>query len=112
MYDNAHVVSSCQFVILCVLPSQLGQVIEDIKGHIKETCIIYCLVAAIPLKRLKQIIGFSQLIRPNYSWPEDNEHCDWDHTLDILEVFQHADMVDLTCPLSPRKSGGIRYSQK
>ena len=41
MYDNKTVASSCHLLILCVLPSQLPAIGEEIKGHISPRCLVY-----------------------------------------------------------------------
>ncbi|KAM4690243.1 NADP-dependent oxidoreductase domain-containing protein 1 [Rhinophrynus dorsalis] len=65
-YDNAALTAWAHVVFLCCLPSQLPIICAEIREHLRDTCIVYSLVSAVPLSRLKQLLSHSGVIRPEY----------------------------------------------
>ncbi|OCT68190.1 NADP-dependent oxidoreductase domain-containing protein 1 [Xenopus laevis] len=65
-YDNVGLATWAQVLFLCCLPSQLPSICKEIRDHLKKACIVYSLVSAVPLPRLKQLLCHSSIIRPEY----------------------------------------------
>jgi hypothetical protein len=111
--NNIDVASRVHILFLCVLPSQFATVAEDIKGHIRKGCIVYSVVSAVPIPRLKQLLAYSNILRPEFEWGPDDQP--WDHTLEVTAAFCRADILQLTCPLSLDKQSkyiGTKYTAK
>ena len=101
--SNVDVASRVHILFLCVLPSQFATVAEDIKTHIQKGCIVYSLISAVPIPRLKQLLSYSNVLRPEYQWGTGDEP--WDHTLEVTAAFCRPEILQLTCPLSLNKKG-------
>ncbi|KAM8921307.1 NADP-dependent oxidoreductase domain-containing protein 1 [Pelodytes ibericus] len=48
-YDNVGLTTWAQVIFVCCLPSQLPSLCTEIRSHVGESCIFYCLVSTIPL---------------------------------------------------------------
>ena len=66
---------------------------------------LYSMVSAMPVSRIRQLLGTDSVIRPEYTWDVANADRSWDHTLDVSAAFAISEMVELTCPLSFNKEG-------
>ena len=63
------------------------------------------MVSAMPVSRIRQLLGTDSVIRPEYKWDVGNADRSWDLTLDVSAVFALPELVELTCPLSFNKEG-------
>lgn len=104
MYNNREVAASVHLLFLCILPSHLAYIAEEIKGYISNRCIVYCLASALTLPRVVQLLEHNQVILPQYEWDEQNvTRATWDYTLEITSAFANDRMIEQTCPLSFHK---------
>lgn len=110
--DNALVAKSVHLLILCVLPSQLPQVANEIRGHITIRCLVYSFVSSVSVLRLKQLLGYSNLIRPEFEWDEQNLDKAWDYTMDVTGTFAVPDIIAKTCPLHVKAEGKFKIVDK
>jgi len=109
-FDNAKVCSSVHLLFICCLPSQLQTVAKEIKGHLK--CPVYVLVGGTPLLRICQLLGYDQIIKPEFSWKKpdpDDESCNnWNIGKEINEILREdPSSCDVTCPLNLNKDTAI-----
>ncbi|XP_070576714.1 NADP-dependent oxidoreductase domain-containing protein 1-like [Ptychodera flava] len=106
-HDNASLASSVHVLFLCVLPSQLPGVAEEIRGKISSHCTVYSFVSAVPIPRLRQILKTSHIIKPDITWKVDNVEKDWPTDSDINGTLENPNNVDITCPLSFNKEDAV-----
>jgi hypothetical protein len=103
-FDNRKLATICDIIFLCILPSQIEDVIDEIRKHLKSKCIIYSFVRTIPAKRLKNFIDAESndifIFKPNYDY---NTKCKtlfkWNYSLDIIESINEPSMISMTNPL-------------
>ena len=105
IFDNKVIAKNCHIVFLCVLPSQLEDVVEDIKEIISTNTIIYSLVRSIPAKRLRNLLNPDSdynIIKPNYEYVQDVErfYSKWNYRLETLETFESIETINYTNPLN------------
>ena len=55
--------------------------------------------------RMKQLLDFSNIIRPEYSFDKKSANNKWDHTMDLPTIFANPSMVEMTCPLNLHQNG-------
>ncbi|XP_053330300.1 NADP-dependent oxidoreductase domain-containing protein 1 [Spea bombifrons] len=65
-YDNVALASWAHVLFLCCLPCQLPGVCAEIEDHVGQACVVYSLVSAVPLSRLRRLLGPVSLVRPEY----------------------------------------------
>ncbi|XP_078000954.1 NADP-dependent oxidoreductase domain-containing protein 1-like [Glandiceps talaboti] len=106
-HNNAHLAASVHVLFLCVLPSQLPTVAEEIRGKISSHCVVYSFVSAVPIPRLRQILKTTHIIKPEMTWSSDNVDKEWNLELDINSTLENPASVDATCPLSLNKNEAI-----
>jgi hypothetical protein len=104
VFNNSEVTRKVNILFLCILPSKLQEVIDEIKNCIPKTCIVYSFVRTVPLARLRNLIdagGDTFLLKPDYDLndKESDMFKSWDYSLDILESFNNKNMISLTNPL-------------
>jgi hypothetical protein len=80
-------------------------VAEEIKSCLSIQTVVYSIAAALPIARLKQLLEFQFVLRPEYHWDVENMDKPWDFTLDMSGMFARLDMVEHTCPFSLHKAG-------
>ncbi|XP_013415154.1 NADP-dependent oxidoreductase domain-containing protein 1-like isoform X2 [Lingula anatina] len=111
-HDNARVASSVHLLFICVLPSQLQTVGDEIKGLIPSQCVVYSLVNAVPISRLKHLLGTTNILKPQFKWDLENGNLPWDYTLDINGAIETMSMMKKTCPLYQNKADAIVYTEE
>jgi len=99
------VASHVNILFLCVLPSQFTTVAEEIRGHIMKGCIVYSLVSAVSIPRLKQLLGYNNIIHPEIEFSEIE--APWDYTMDITGAFCKREILEQTCPITWKKQGWL-----
>lgn len=98
-FDNKKLINSVNIVFICVLPSQLEQVVKDIRDNLPEKCIIYSLVRPHSGMQLKNLIynGIveSFILRPEFSFNENFKQAviNWNYTIDILDCFSKPEII-------------------
>ncbi|XP_052548250.1 NADP-dependent oxidoreductase domain-containing protein 1 [Tympanuchus pallidicinctus] len=67
---------------------------------IRKPCIVYSLVTAVPLPRLKQLLCYNAIVRPQYQCPGKEPTKEWGTKGSVTEALQDLAVVQATCPLS------------
>ncbi|XP_075470788.1 NADP-dependent oxidoreductase domain-containing protein 1 isoform X2 [Ascaphus truei] len=104
-YNNAGLATWAHVLFLCCLPSQLPSVCAEIQAHLGEACIVYSLVSAAPLPRLKQLLSHCGVIRPEYRCGSRGGKQDKKGA--ITAALRDASVVKATSPGDPQ-SGEVR----
>ncbi|XP_020841834.1 NADP-dependent oxidoreductase domain-containing protein 1 isoform X2 [Phascolarctos cinereus] len=103
-YHNCFLVEWANLVFLCCLPSQLPHICLEINTRLAKSCIVYSLVTAVPLPRLKQLLCHPTILRPQYQCAENYIDI-WGSNEDIRSALQDPEIVQATSPYST--NGGI-----
>lgn len=111
-HDNQRAAASAHLLFLCVLPSQLPEVAADIRGHIRDGCTVYSMIAGVMLPRLQKLLQHTDIVKPHYTWSQDCSSRQWSHQCEITATFADPSMVEKTCPLSTNKDGKYSSSLK
>ena len=91
---------------MCVLPSQLDNVIKDIREDLPEKCIIYSFVRPYGVAQLKNLIynGIveSFILRPEFSFNHIYKQSSivWNYTVDALDCFNKPEIIAAINPFS------------
>ncbi|XP_053881281.1 NADP-dependent oxidoreductase domain-containing protein 1 isoform X1 [Malaclemys terrapin pileata] len=102
-YDNGQLVAWADIVFLCCLPSHLQHICSGIQAALREPCIVYSLVTAVPLPRLKQLLSYSAILRPQYHCTSRNLENMWGTNGTIIAALQDPIVIQATCPCSPKE---------
>lgn len=104
-HDNIKLVSLSHLVFICVLPSQIQVMAEEIKEHIPGHTVLYSFVAAYSPQKLKQILQTNQILKPDLSWNKESEQNSWDCSENVNTALENPVTVEKTCPFGNLKSG-------
>lgn len=108
IFDNKKVVETSHIVFLACLPCQVQAVAEEIRDKIPRDCIIYSVVTAVSLQRLKQLFRHNNIVKTEFTWPTQPENTSWPVGCDISGTLKQEEYAEVTCPLSERmKSDGL-----
>ena len=103
-YDNARVASSVNILFLCVLPSQLPLVVQDIKTHLPDKCIIYNLVQTESAQHFKNLICDevcrSFIIKPDLNLNKKFMDSSWNFSLSVTEALGSLDIIKMSNPFA------------
>ncbi|XP_038624421.1 NADP-dependent oxidoreductase domain-containing protein 1 isoform X2 [Tachyglossus aculeatus] len=108
-YGNCQLVDWADVVFLCCLPSQLPHICLEIHSRLRESSIVYSLVTAVSLSRLKQLLSHPTILRPQYQCAGKCVDV-WGAKKKITAALQDPAIVKATCPFSP--GGGITINIK
>ena len=61
--DNQAAVKSADIVILAVKPQVLPSVLDEIKGKLADNCLVFSIVAGMPISRIKKGLAHKAIIR-------------------------------------------------
>lgn len=103
-HDNAKLVTTSHIVFLCVLPSQVPAIADEIKTEIPQTMILYSFASSIPARKLRQLFGTSNIVRPEYTWDEKSQSVAWDFSINGNAALENTSIVAVTCPLQKQLS--------
>ncbi|XP_008055250.1 NADP-dependent oxidoreductase domain-containing protein 1 [Carlito syrichta] len=103
-YQNPHLVAWADVIFLCCLPSQLPNICVEIQTSLEKTCIVYSLVAAVPIPRLKLLLNHTNILRPQYHCVEGFANI-WGSNKEVTAALQDPMILQATCPYS--SAGGI-----
>ncbi|XP_025904084.1 NADP-dependent oxidoreductase domain-containing protein 1 [Nothoprocta perdicaria] len=110
LYDNAQLVAWADVVFLCCLPSHVLTVCSAIRAAVRKPCLVYSLVTAVPLRRLKQLLSYSAIMRPQYQCGGKEPSNEWKTKGTVTAALQDPAVVQATCPCSSQ--GTIRVNTK
>ncbi|XP_065603554.1 LOW QUALITY PROTEIN: NADP-dependent oxidoreductase domain-containing protein 1 [Cyrtonyx montezumae] len=99
-YDNALLAAWADVLFLCCLPSHKLSVCSAIRPALQEPCMVYSLITAVPLPRLKQLLCYNAIMRPQYQCPGKEPTTEWGTKGTITEVLQDLAIVQAMCPLN------------
>ncbi|XP_061468797.1 NADP-dependent oxidoreductase domain-containing protein 1 [Rhineura floridana] len=102
-YNNRKLVSWADAVFLCCLPSHLPQICSEVQDALKKCSIVYSLVTAIPLPRLKQLLSCNAILRPQYKFTESGLFQMWEASRTVVEALKDPAVIQATCPCSPKE---------
>ncbi|XP_006884834.1 PREDICTED: NADP-dependent oxidoreductase domain-containing protein 1 [Elephantulus edwardii] len=108
-YQNTHLVTWANVVFLCCLPAQLPSICVEIQRQLTKTCVVYSLVTAIPVPRLKLLLNHTSILRPHYQCVKKSDNI-WGANMEITAALQDPAILRATCPYSP--AGGIMLDIK
>ncbi|XP_041469407.1 NADP-dependent oxidoreductase domain-containing protein 1-like [Lytechinus variegatus] len=114
-YDNVKVASSVHLLFLCVLPSQMATVADDICTVIPPHCTIYTFLSSVPIPRLRRMLDAQAIIRPEFTWErsgEGGEGMVWDCTKDVCITLENQEQVEMTCPLAEQRRSIVQTKEK
>uniref|UniRef100_A0A8C8VEA2 NADP-dependent oxidoreductase domain-containing protein 1 n=1 Tax=Pelusios castaneus TaxID=367368 RepID=A0A8C8VEA2_9SAUR len=97
-YDNGQLVAWAEVVFLCCLPSHLLHICSGIHAALREPCIVYSLVTAVPLPRLKQLLSYSAILKPQYQCTSRDLEDVWGTNGTIRAALQDPFVIQATCP--------------
>ncbi|KAL3874044.1 hypothetical protein ACJMK2_037108 [Sinanodonta woodiana] len=112
IHDNIKLVTRSHIVFLCVLPSQIPAVAEEVKMHIPQTLFLYSFASSCPTKKLIQMFGTSNIIRPGFVCSEENKNSEWDYSLNVSMALEHKEVVLKTCSLAPKTDCVVSVPEK
>ncbi|XP_068110575.1 NADP-dependent oxidoreductase domain-containing protein 1 [Hyperolius riggenbachi] len=104
-YDNMKLVRGAELVFLCCLPSQLPAVCAEICGHLPQWCVVYSMVCAVPLIRVKRLLGHSGVVRPQYK-SDNSEGLQCHPHVTVTEALRDGCLIRNTIPVPGEASGG------
>ncbi|XP_041353400.1 NADP-dependent oxidoreductase domain-containing protein 1-like [Gigantopelta aegis] len=100
-FNNVKLVSSVHILFICVLPSQLPGVAEEIKDHLSPSTVVYCTASSIPLKKLKQMLQTTNILQPDFYWETgNNSNKDYDYNMKVGTALKNRDIVEQTNPFT------------
>ena len=99
-HDNIKLVTTSHIVFLCVLPSQVPAIADEIKSEIPATLFLYSFASSLTAKKLRQLFGTTNIVRPDYSWEDKTRAVDWDYTVNVNSALENTQTVASTCPLN------------
>ena len=108
-HDNIKLVTMSHIVFLCVLPSQIPAICEEIKSCVAPTLFIYSFASSCPVKKLRQLLGTTNVVRPDYIMSKEQDTIPWDYSLNVQKALEIKEIVSLTYPLS-REKGENSYT--
>ncbi|XP_067848223.1 NADP-dependent oxidoreductase domain-containing protein 1 [Heptranchias perlo] len=106
-YDNQRLAASVDVMFLCCLPSHLITVSSQIRGYISETCIVYSLVTAVPVPRLKQLLAHNTIVRPQYSFAGGSWAKLWNIHRNATGVLLNQEIIEVTSPFKDAYSSCV-----
>lgn len=109
MYNNTKVASSVHVLFICVLPSQLPTVIEEIERHLSKQTLVYCLVNHTVAPKLKRTLKSVNIIIPNFIF-NSSAALKWDSCMSVHQALEDEGVVCKCCPLSSESLGLYIFS--
>uniref|UniRef100_A0A8B9I0R5 NADP-dependent oxidoreductase domain-containing protein 1 n=1 Tax=Anser brachyrhynchus TaxID=132585 RepID=A0A8B9I0R5_9AVES len=100
LYDNAQLAAWADVLFLCCLPSHVASVCSAVRTAIRKPCVVYSLVTAVPLPRLKQLLCYNAIVRPQYQCSGKEPTKEWEMKGTVTAALQDLAVVQATCPLS------------
>lgn len=90
-------------MFLCVLPSQVPAIADEVKADIPQTLFLYSFASSISSRKLRQLFNTTNVIHPEYTWDQSNDSEDWDFSINVIAALENKDIVSTTCPLRRQK---------
>lgn len=105
-YNNVGVASSVHILFVCVLPSQLPGVVEEIHSALDKHTLTYCLVNHTTAPKLKRTLKTDNIIIPSFVF--DNAQANkWNSCMSVTQALEDDDSLQKCCPLTNEGKGKI-----
>ncbi|XP_050407233.1 NADP-dependent oxidoreductase domain-containing protein 1 [Patella vulgata] len=108
-YGNKRLVSSVDLLYICVLPSQLPGIADEIKGYLSPSTVVYCPSSSMPLKKLKQLLRTSNILKSEFHWTEESSRNEWDYNVNIKTSLEKRDVVNMTNPIFQNRPDNVVF---
>jgi len=97
-FDNKKLVKSTDLTFICCLPSQLEDVMEEIKGSVR--CLLYTFVVGVPRTRICKWLNFFDVIKPEIILGDKKttDESNWNCKQSISNALETASSCELSCP--------------
>ncbi|KAM4662156.1 NADP-dependent oxidoreductase domain-containing protein 1 [Discoglossus pictus] len=105
IYNNVELTVWAQVLFLCCLPSQLPSVCADIRNQLRDDSIVYSLVSAVPLSRLKQLLSHRNIVRPDFHYEIKDVKHDWEKKGPIAACLRDASVLTAMISTGPQQGG-------
>lgn len=103
-FNNKAISSKVHVLFLCVLPSQLSSVIEEIKDHLHKQQLVYCMVNNASAKKFRRTLDTTNFIIPNFVFKPETAN-KWNSCMSIQGALEDSEVVRKCCPLSAESQG-------
>ena len=90
-----------------MLPSQVPAIADEVKAHISQTVFIYSFASSLPARKLNQLFGTLNIIRPEYSWDDSKQNFPWDYSINVNSALENKTIVAQTCPLQRQPGNAL-----
>lgn len=106
-FDNAQVARFAEILFLCVLPTQLGMVIDEIKDDLNQHCTIYSVIRTETEVSLKNLLYWTPksiaIIKPTYAINDKTLKSKWDYTIDTIENMKSLELIESLNPFAEQQ---------
>lgn len=113
-FDNAQVARFAEILFLCVLPTQLGMVIDEIKNHLNQHCTVYSVIRTETEVNLKNLLYWTPktiaIIKPTYAINDKTLKSKWDYMIDTIENMKSLELIESLNPFAEHQSR-IHFSE-
>lgn len=104
MFNNPEVARKVHVLIICVLPSQLAGLVDEINDHITKQTLVYCMVNNASAKKLRRTLKSTNIIIPSYTFNAANA-ANWNSCTSIHGALEDSHIINRCCPLSQEGRG-------
>lgn len=111
MHNNPLVAASVHVLFLCVLPSQLPSVIEEIERHLPKQTLVYCLVNHTKAPKLKRTLKTTNIIIPDFVFNSSAAN-KWNSCKSVSQALEDEEMINNCCPLTQESQGKGKIQAK
>lgn len=98
-FNNTWVISQCDIIFLCCLPAVINQICAEIKTHLRKDKLLYSFVAGFATKKLANILGFTNIIKPEFTWTEMSSKLPWNVGTLPVDCLGNKQLMEKFCPL-------------
>lgn len=103
-FNNKDIASKVHVLFLCVLPSQLPLVIEEIKDHLHKQLLVYCVVNNATAKKFRRTLNTANFIIPDFLFNPATAN-KWNSCMSVQGALEDSGVVRKCCPLSEESQG-------
>ncbi|ESO83530.1 hypothetical protein LOTGIDRAFT_133318 [Lottia gigantea] len=104
-YNNKKLVSNVNLLFICVLPSQLPGIADEIKGRLSPSTVVYCPSASTPLQKIKLILRTPNVFKSDFRWTDESCKNKWDFNVNVKMSLEKKDVVEITNPINQTGPG-------
>ncbi|MCI4382663.1 hypothetical protein PGIGA_G00017560 [Pangasianodon gigas] len=109
-FDNRRLATWADVIFLCVLPSHLRHVCDELHSQLPARCLVYSFTSAVQVHRLELLLGHTFILRPQYGFMTcDSGHL-WLRYNQVAAALKDKEVLSASCPLSV--TGGLSLDQR